>query len=353
MEENKYEDIKNSKNILKYNIFDKNIKNYLSSWLKYLELEKGFSKNTVLAYEKDLRKFLNFFCWYKENKNTDLSNLSESDLKKIKETDFDYKNLSLSRDELINIKYNEIRPYLFFITFLNYKKTSRKRIVASIKSFYNFLSKNNENIDLDIINELKGPKLDQSLPRPIEFKNIKEIMDEINSIKDDNWIKKRNIALISIIYGCGLRINEAISIKLKDIPKNTSKGYIKIIGKGNKERIVPLINYVMEKINEYISSYPFNWNDENYLFLGKNQKKLNSGVFQRDFRKIRKKLGLNEKFTPHALRHSFATHLLEGGADLRTVQELLGHSDITTTQIYTHLDRSSLKKTYNKYHPRA
>ena len=117
MEENKYEDIKNSKNILKYNIFDKNIKNYLSSWLKYLELEKGFSKNTVLAYEKDLRKFLNFYCWYKENKNTDLSNLSESDLKKIKETDFDYKNLSLSKNELINIKYNEIRPYLFFYYF--------------------------------------------------------------------------------------------------------------------------------------------------------------------------------------------------------------------------------------------
>ena len=352
MGEEKYKDIKNSKNILKYNIFDKNIKNYLSSWLKYLELEKGFSKNTVLAYEKDLRKFLNFYCWYKENKNTDLSNLSESDLKKIKETDFDYKNLSLSRDELINIKYNEIRPYLFFITFLNYKKTSRKRIVASIKSFYNFLSKNNENIDLDIINELKGPRLDQSLPRPIEFKNIKEIMDEINSIKDDNWIKKRNIALISIIYGCGLRINEALSIKLKDIPKNTSKGYIKIIGKGNKERIVPLINYVMKKINEYISSYPFNWNDENYLFLGKNQKKLNSGVFQRDFRKIRKKLGLNEKFTPHALRHSFATHMLESGADVRTIQKLLGHKSLKSTQIYTEVSQTQLSKLYEKFNPR-
>ena len=353
MEVKKNEDIQNSKNIFGYNIFDKNIKKYLSSWLKYLELEKGFSKNTVLAYEKDLRKFLNFFCWYKNNKNIDLSNLSENDLKKIKETDFDYKNLSLSLDELINIKYNEIRPYLFFITFLNYKKTSRKRIIASIKSFYNFLLKNNLNIDLNIINELKGPKLDQSLPRPIEFKNIKEIMDEINSIKNDNWIKKRNIALISIIYGCGLRVNEALSIKFKDIPKNTSKGYIKIIGKGNKERIVPLINYVMKKINEYISSCPFNWNDENYLFLGKNQKKLNSAVFQRDFRKIRKKLGLNEKFTPHALRHSFATHLLDGGADIKVVQELLGHSSPSTTQIYTHVSNEILRKEYLAYHPRA
>ena len=170
-------------------------------------------------------------------------------------------------------------------------------------------------------------------------------MDEINSIKDDNWIKKRNIALISIIYGSGLRVNEALSIKFKDIPKNTSKGYIKIIGKGNKERIVPLINYVMKKINEYISSYPFNWNDENYLFLGKNQKKLNSAVFQRDFRKIRKKLGLNEKFTPHALRHSFATHMLESSGDLRSIQEMLGHSSLSTTQIYTKLNFQQLKKT--------
>ena len=352
MEVKKNEDIQNSKNIFGYNIFDKNIKKYLSSWLKYLELEKGFSKNTVLAYEKDLRKFLNFFCWYKNNKNIDLSNLSENDLKKIKETDFDYKNLSLTKNELINIKYNEIRPFLFFITFLNYKKNSRKRIIASIKSFYNFLLRSNENIDLHIINELKGPKLDQSLPRPIESKNIKEIMDEINSIKNDNWIKKRNIALISIIYGCGLRVNEALSIKFKDIPKNTSKDYIKIIGKGNKERIVPLINYVMKKINEYISSYPFNWNDENYLFLGKNKKKLNSGVFQRDFRKIRKKLGLNEKFTPHALRHSFATHMLESGADVRTIQKLLGHKSLKSTQIYTEVSQTQLSKLYEKFNPR-
>ena len=352
MEVKKNEDIQNSKNILGYNILDKNIKKYLSSWLKYLELEKGFSKNTVLAYEKDLRKFLNFFCWYKNNKNIDLSNLSENDLKKIKETDFDYKNLSLTKNELINIKYNEIRPFLFFITFLNYKKNSRKRIIASIKSFYNFLLRSNENIDLHIINELKGPKLDQSLPRPIEFKNIKEIMDEINSIKNDNWIKKRNIALISIIYGCGLRVNEALSIKFKDIPKNISKGYIKIIGKGNKERIVPLINYVMKKINEYISSYPFNWNDENYLFLGKNKKKLNSAVFQRDFRKVRKKLGLNEKFTPHALRHSFATHMLENGADVRTIQKLLGHRSLKSTQIYTEVSQTQLSKLYEKFNPR-
>ena len=184
------------------NISDEKVKKYIFSWLEYLEIEKGFSQNTLLAYEKDLRKFINFYCWYKINKNIDLSNLTENKLKKIKEIDFDYKNLTITKNELINIKYNEIRPYLFFTTFLNYKKTSRKRIISSIKSFYNFLSKNEEIIDVDIINELKGPKLDQSLPRPIEFDNIKKIIKEINNINDTNWIKKRDIALISTIYGC-------------------------------------------------------------------------------------------------------------------------------------------------------
>ena len=344
--------IDKSKNIFEYKIHDKEIKKLAFSWLEYLELEKGFSKNTLLAYEKDLRKFLNFFCWYKNNKNIDLSNLSENDLKKIKQFDFDYQNICLNKNDLINIKYNEIRPYLFFTTFLNYKKTSRKRIIASIKSFYNFLSRNDENIDSNIITELKGPKLDQSLPRPIEFKNIKNIVNEINNSKTSNWIKKRNIALISLIYGCGLRVNEALSIKFNDFPKNTPKGYIKIIGKGNKERIVPLITYVVKKINDYISTYPFKWNEENHLFLGKNKKKLNPAVFQRDFRKIRKKLGLNEKFTPHALRHSFATHMLESGADVRTIQKLLGHRSLKSTQVYTEVSQTQLSKLYEKFNPR-
>ena len=348
----KNQTIRNSKNIFRYNISDEKVKKYIFSWLEYLEIEKGFSQNTLLAYEKDLRKFINFYCWYKINKNIDLSNLTENKLKKIKEIDFDYKNLTITKNELINIKYNEIRPYLFFTTFLNYKKTSRKRIIASIKSFYNFLSKNEEIIDVDIINELKGPKLDQSLPRPIEFDNIKKIIKEINNINDTNWIKKRDIALISTIYGCGLRVNEALSIKYIDIPRNISKGYIKIIGKGNKERIVPLISNIMKKINEYISSYPFKWKDDSYLFLGKNKKKLNSGVFKRNFRKIRKKLGLNEKFTPHALRHSFATHMLEGGADVRTIQKLLGHKSLKSTQIYTEVNQTQLSKLYDKFNPR-
>ena len=343
---------KNSRNISNYTISDEDIKNYIHEWLKYLELEKGFSKKTVDAYETDFRKFLNFLCWYKKNKSLDLTSLSREDLEKIIKLNFNFKEINLSSNELFELKYNQIRPYFFFITFLNYKKTSRKRIVFAIKSFYKFLDRNNIKIDPLILTELKGPKTDQALPRPINTREIKGIINEIkNSIKTD-WIKKRDIAMITTIYGCGLRVNEILSIKYQDIPINQTKGYVKIVGKGKKERLIPLIPIVLKSIAEYIKSCPFNFNNETFLFLGKNFKKLNPGIFQRDFRKIRKKLCLHESFTPHALRHSFATHLLEGGADVRTIQKLLGHKSLKSTQIYTEVSQEQLRKLYKKFNPR-
>ena len=159
--------------------------------------------------------------------------------------------------------------------------------------------------------------------------------------------------MITAIYGCGLRINEILSIKYQDIPITHTKGYVKIIGKGNKERLVPLISIVLKSVNEYINACPFNFDNETFLFLGKNFKKLNPGIFQRDFRKIRKKLGLHKSFTPHALRHSFATHLLDNGADLRSVQQMLGHADISTTQIYTHVLDERLRSLVRNFHPLA
>ena len=344
--------LKNTRNIFNYTIPDKNIKKYIQLWLKYLDLEKGFSQKTILSYEIDFRKFLNFLCWYKKNNHLDLSNLTKENLTKILNSDFNFQEIDLSSNELFNIKYNQIRPYLFFITFLNYKKTSRRRIVAAIKSFYRFLHKNNKKIDLHILNELKGPKPDQALPRPINIDEIKNIINEIRNSKKTDWIKKRDIALITTIYGCGLRINEILSIKYQDVPINHLKGYVKIIGKGNKERLVPLIPIVLKSINDYINSCPANFNNETFLFLGKNLKKLNPGTFQRDFRKIRKKLGLHESFTPHALRHSFATHMLDGGADVRTIQKLMGHKSLKSTQLYTEVSQEKLLGSYKKFHPR-
>ena len=344
--------LKNSRSIFNYTITDQNIKNYIYSWLKYLDLEKGFSEKTISSYEIDFRKFLNFLCWYKKNKYIDLSSLSKDNLIKIINSDFNFEKIDLSSSSLFELKYNEIRPYLFFITFLNYKKTTRRRIVAAIKSFYKYLYKNNKKIDPSILNELKGPKIDQALPRPISVHEIKEIINEIKNSKKINWIKKRDIAMITAIYGCGLRINEILSIKYQDIPITHTKGYVKIIGKGNKERLVPLISIVLKSVNEYINACPFNFNNETFLFLGKNFKKLNPGTFQRNFREIRKKLDLHKSFTPHALRHSFATHMLEGGADVRTIQKLLGHKSLKSTQVYTEVSQEQLSKLYNKFHPR-
>lgn len=343
---------KNSRNIFNYTILDKDIKNYIESWLKYLNIEKGFSQNTISSYETDFRKFLNFLCWYKKNKTIDLSNLSKDSLLKIINSDFNFEKIDLYAKDLLELKYNEIRPYLFFITFLDYKNTSRRRIVAAIKSFYKFLYKNNKKIDPLILNELKGPKIDQALPRPINVYEIKNIINEIQKSKKAFWVKKRDVAMITTIYGCGLRINEILSIKYEDIPRNNIKGYIKIFGKGNKERLIPLIPIVMKTINEYINVCPLNFENETFLFLGTNFKKLNPGTFQRNFRKVRKKLGLHKSFTPHALRHSFATHLLEGGADVRTIQKLLGHKSLKSTQVYTEVSQKQLSKLYNKFHPR-
>ena len=212
--------------------------------------------------------------------------------------------------------------------------------------------KNNKKIDPSILNELKGPKIDLALPRPIKVEEIKNIINEIQNSKQINWIKKRDIAMITAIYGCGLRINEILSIKYQDIPITHTKGYVKIIGKGNKERLVPLISIVLKSVNEYINACPFNFDNETFLFLGKNFKKLNPGTFQRNFREIRKKLDLHKSFTPHALRHSFATHMLEGGADVRTIQKLLGHKSLKSTQVYTEVSQEQLSKLYNKFHPR-
>ena len=403
MEEKKLEDIKNPKNILEYDIPDKKIKKVLYDWLRKLSIEKSFSKYTVNSYETDLRNFINFLCWYKKNKNIDLSILKVGQLRKIKEEDFDYKKIDLNINELINIQYQQIRPYLFFLDYLNYEKKSTKRIVASIKSFYKFLNNNDEigykNIKIDprILSELKGPKAEKNLPRPIKEEDIWRIIDKINLSYKVDWIKKRDIALIYIIWGTGLRIGETLSIKYHQIPISSSKCIIRIIAKGKKDKDVFLLPVVITKIKEYINSCPLKFESESFLFVDVNLDKLHPSIFERNFRKIGKKLGLykldqveqykaykcecseykgieykNKKcekcetlvkertasehkkddFGPHALRHSFASHLLDNNVDLREIQKMMGHASIKNTQIYTEINDKKLHEQYIKFNPR-
>ena len=383
--------ITNSKIIFKYKINDENIKKYLSGWLKYLELEKGFSKNTLLAYEKDFRHFLNFWGWYLENKFLDLSSLNDIEeycfekkiinkisYKKLKDTDqkyvkaresllnlikkkcFDLYRIELSHKDLFQLEHRHISIYIRFINFLGLKNTSRKRIIASIKSFYNYLFKSEGDIeqfpelkdvilDKDIRKELKGTKIDISLPRPIKFDLIKKIIKEFQKDNNLEWIKKRNIAMVQFAYGCGLRIQEMLSINFGNIPKNQSKVIIEIIGKGNRSRKVPIISKVLQSIYNYINSCPFKFKHDSALFLGKNKKRLNARIFQRDLKRIREKLGLDNTLTPHALRHSFATHMLEAGAEIRVIQELLGHQSIKSTETYTEVTEQHMQKVHEKF----
>jgi len=403
MDEKKYDGIKNSKNIFKYDIFDKNIKKYLSSWLEYLEFEKGFSQNTVLAYEKDFRHFLNFWCWYIENKFVDLSSLvdietyclekkiikkeniidyclkegiinKKEEYKKIKDTSDEYikirsyllelikkncfnlKKINLKHKDLFQLEHRHIGIYIRFLNFLGRKNTSRKRIIASIKSFYNYLFKTEGKelkditLDKDIRKELKGTKIDIALPRPIKFDVIRKIINAYQEdTEQDEWIKKRNVAMVEFAYGCGLRIQEMLSINFGDIPKNQSKVIIEIIGKGNKSRKVPIISKVLQSLYNYINSCPFNFKYDSPLFLGKNKKRLNPRIFQRDLEKIRNKLGLENNLTPHALRHSFATHMLEAGAEIRVIQKLLGHRSIKSTETYTEVTNEHMQKVHEKF----
>jgi integrase/recombinase XerC len=168
--------------------------------------------------------------------------------------------------------------------------------------------------------------------------------------ENNSWTGLRERALFMLLYGCGLRIDEALKLNHGNRPLN---GEVRVMGKGSKERLVPVIPVVERMLNEYLAACPFPLEKDTPLFLGSRGKRLNQGVAQRDLRNLRKSIGLPESVTPHALRHSFATHILVNGADLRTIQELLGHASVSTTQRYTDFDNAQLMEIYNRAHPRA
>ena len=172
-------------------------------------------------------------------------------------------------------------------------------------------------------------------------------IDTAANNSNEAWIILRDQALLYLLYGCGLRISEALSLKVKDI----SKEFIIIKGKGGKERKIPIINAITKQIEIYLGSCPYNLKESDFIFVGKQGKVLNPGVFQRQIRYLRNKLNLPETLTPHAFRHSFATHILTNGGDLKSIQELLGHQDLSTTQKYTKIEAKHLLNVYNKSHP--
>jgi integrase/recombinase XerC len=230
-----------------------------------------------------------------------------------------------------------------------FEAASTARALSTVKSFFRYLEKQEQVKNAAIFN-IRGPRLKKALPRALAEGQAAEALQSIGQQHEEEWVNKRDVALLVLIYGCGLRISEALSLRCQDVPQGD---VLTITGKGNKQRQVPVLPAVKEAIQQYIASCPYPFTPLSPLFLGKRGKALDPAIFQLQLRKLRAALNLPESTTPHAFRHSFATHLLSAGGDLRSIQELLGHASLSTTQRYTHVDKARLLKAYKGAHPRA
>ena len=302
---------------LNKNSISKNENNTILSWIKYLETIRGYGENTLDSYKRDVLEFSNF-C-----------------------TDKNYEFLSPDK-------------YIFreFLSVLSERQLSRPTVarkVSSLKNFYKFLIRDKiiSSLDMSIF---KSPKLKRSFPKSIESNLVAQALESIMNNESDHWINLRDSAVLLLLYGSGLRISEALSLKRKDAPNGE---WLRVKGKGNKYRDVPLLPIICEGVREYIDHCPFDTNGDEPLFLGKRGGELSPRIIQRRVENLRYELGLPSHTTPHALRHAFATHLLSGGADLRAIQQLLGHSSLSTTQRYTDVNEAELLRLHKAIHPRS
>jgi integrase/recombinase XerC len=302
-------------------MYDRTIMDVLNEWFSYLKNEKQYSLHTIRAYQTDLHAFFRFISLFKEE--------------------------IISLDTIEKISVKDMRSWLAqkHIKGSNTKSTSRT--LSTIRSFFTFLDKQ-EILRNHAIFNVKAPKLKKSVPKALAAQDAVDATKAIGDIAAEDWISKRDMALLTLIYGCGLRISEALSLTITDLPITD---ILRIKGKGKKQREVPVIQIVKSTIKDYLDAIPFTL--ENIVFVGVRGGPLRPEVFRRQLAKLRNSLGLPETTTPHAFRHSFATHLLENGGDLRTIQELLGHESISSTQIYTKIDTTKLLKAYESAHPKG
>lgn len=296
----------------------------LKEWQDHLQ-RKGMSNNTIISYTNDLNNFCDFL---RDHKNK-----------------VDFTILEFNLVEFNSVEFKDIRSWLSYRNGKGFDPASSNRAISALKNFYRFLEKYYGNSDSKILS-FKNIKRVKNLPRALTVEAIKHILD---CYTENDWIDFRDKALIMLLYCTGLRISEALSITKSNIVKD----YIKVLGKGGKERILPILSQALDSINLYLERLPFAINNSEPIFKGKSGKNLSSQVFGRILIKLRRKYMLPEYTTPHALRHSFATHLLQNNADLRSIQELLGHKSLSTTQRYTKVDLHDLLSSYNDSHPLA
>lgn len=226
---------------------------------------------------------------------------------------------------------------------------SLARALSAVRSFFRFLDRH-KGIRCEALAAVRTPKQPRSLPRPLSEDNARQVIDSIGDTAPEGWVAARDMAVLMLLYGGGLRISEALSLAAKDL---NNGDMLRVIGKRNKERLVPLLPIVRTAIDQYLALCPYSPKGDAPLFLGVRGGRLGPRAVQAAMRQARIALGLPESATPHALRHSFATHLLGAGGDLRTIQELLGHASLSSTQLYADVDSALLLKTFQNAHPRA
>lgn len=305
----------------RYSHIQMNWQVYLKGFQSWLRLEKSLSPNSVQAYIHDIEKLIQFL---------------------------EYKNLSRTPE---TISYNDLKEFVRWISELGMTASSQARIISGLKSFYKYL------LMEDVVSAaptdlLEAPKLKRQLPDVLSVQEIDKLITSIDLSKPEGM---RNKAILETMFSCGLRVSEVVGLQISHIFFNEE--FVKVTGKGNKERLVPIgvaaikaIRLYMDTVRVHLEIKPGN---TDILFLNRRGSKMSRVMIFLIIKQLAKDIGLKKSISPHTFRHSFATALVEGGADLRAVQQMLGHESITTTEIYTHLDREYLRETLIQFHPRA
>ncbi|EAQ44219.1 tyrosine recombinase [Roseobacter sp. MED193] len=298
-------------------------RNALQLWLQGLRALDGASDNTINAYQGDISSFLAFMT--------------------------QHSGAPQGLGALARITTSDMRSWMAQERNAGTGARSLARRLSAVKSFYRWLAER-EGFELTAVLAARAPKFQKKLPRPLDEDAARAVIETVELQSNTDWIAARDVAVVTLLYGCGLRISEALALTGKTAPLPSS---LRILGKGGKERLVPVIAAAREAVARYIALSPYPNEADGPLFRGARGGALNPRQIQGAMAQARAQLGLPASATPHALRHSFATHLLEAGGDLRAIQELLGHASLSTTQAYTAVDTAHLMAVYNRSHPKA
>ncbi|MGL9619339.1 tyrosine recombinase XerC [Bradyrhizobium sp. U531] len=306
---------------------DPSIAQEMTRWLSHLGAERRLSPKTLEAYGRDLRQCLDFLC----------SHWGE--------------RVTLKR--FAALEATDVRAFMAMRRADDIAGRSLMRALAGLRSFGRFLEREGKG-KVGALSAIRAPKVAKSLPKPLPMASAKRLADADERAGEDRetWILARDAAVMALLYGSGLRISEALGLKRREVPKPGEGDVLIVTGKGNKTRMVPVLQNVLELVQDYVAMCPYPLPAESPIFVGARGGPLSPRIIQLAMERLRGALGLPDSATPHALRHSFATHLLSRGGDLRAIQELLGHSSLSTTQVYTGIDSERLLEVYASAHPR-